>query len=164
MLTVNLGVTQDFSLMGWTGLTARFDVINLFDQIYEIRDGTGVGVGAPQFMRGARFLLWVIKEKRFKASGLGAVGPLGLVAPNQECHVFIRRHRHKRERASAMKAQGQSARLRRRANRKKTRTKIGPRAFIFLIVASAVLGTAAISMNMRLEDWERTHPSDHDDR
>ena len=34
------------------GFTARFDVINLFDEKYEIRDGTGVGVGAPQF--GAR--------------------------------------------------------------------------------------------------------------
>ena len=31
---------------------ARFDIINLFDEVYEIRDGTGVGVGAPQF--GAR--------------------------------------------------------------------------------------------------------------
>jgi outer membrane receptor protein involved in Fe transport len=51
-VTVNLGITQDFSLVGWTGLTARFDVINLFDEVYEIRDGTGVGVGAPQF--GAR--------------------------------------------------------------------------------------------------------------
>jgi outer membrane receptor protein involved in Fe transport len=51
-VTVNLGVTQDFSLMGWKGLTARFDVINLLDEVYEIRDGTGVGVGAPQF--GAR--------------------------------------------------------------------------------------------------------------
>ena len=30
-------------------MTARFDVINLFDQKYEIRDGSGVGVGAPQF-------------------------------------------------------------------------------------------------------------------
>ena len=27
----------------------RFDVINLIDKRYEIRDGTGVGVGAPQF-------------------------------------------------------------------------------------------------------------------
>ncbi len=51
-VTVNLGVTQDFSLMDWKGLTARFDIINLFDEVYEIRDGTGVGVGAPQF--GAR--------------------------------------------------------------------------------------------------------------
>jgi outer membrane receptor protein involved in Fe transport len=30
-------------------LTARFDVINVLDKRYEIRDGTGVGVGAPQF-------------------------------------------------------------------------------------------------------------------
>ena len=51
-VTVNLGVSQDFDLGGWKGLTARFDVINLFDENYEIRDGTGVGVGAPQF--GAR--------------------------------------------------------------------------------------------------------------
>jgi outer membrane receptor protein involved in Fe transport len=30
-------------------LELRFDIINLFDQVYEIRNGTGVGVGAPQF-------------------------------------------------------------------------------------------------------------------
>ena len=30
-------------------LTTRFDVINVLDQVYEIRNGTGVGVGAPQF-------------------------------------------------------------------------------------------------------------------
>jgi hypothetical protein len=34
------------------GLTARFDILNAFDEVYTIRDGTGVGVGAPQF--GAR--------------------------------------------------------------------------------------------------------------
>jgi outer membrane receptor protein involved in Fe transport len=51
-VTVNFGVSQDFSLMRLTGLTARFDIINAFDEQYEIRDGTGVGVGAPQF--GAR--------------------------------------------------------------------------------------------------------------
>ncbi len=27
----------------------RVDVVNVFDNVYEIRDGTGVGVGAPQF-------------------------------------------------------------------------------------------------------------------
>ena len=31
------------------GIEARVDVTNVFDRIYEIRDGTGVGVGAPQF-------------------------------------------------------------------------------------------------------------------
>lgn len=46
---VNLGVEHDFDRQGITGLTARIDVINLLDKIYEIRDGTGVGVGAPQY-------------------------------------------------------------------------------------------------------------------
>ncbi|HEY4211402.1 MAG TPA: TonB-dependent receptor [Steroidobacteraceae bacterium] len=49
---VNLGVSHDFDQEGIRGLSARLDVINLFDQEYEIRDGTGIGVGAPQF--GAR--------------------------------------------------------------------------------------------------------------
>jgi len=46
---VNLGVEHDFDRQGVSGLTARVDVINLLDKIYEIRNGTGVGVGAPQF-------------------------------------------------------------------------------------------------------------------
>lgn len=33
----------------YTGLDLRFDVINLLDQIYQIRNGSGVGVGNPQF-------------------------------------------------------------------------------------------------------------------
>ena len=27
----------------------RFDIINVANKTYEIRDGTGVGVGAPQY-------------------------------------------------------------------------------------------------------------------
>jgi outer membrane receptor for ferrienterochelin and colicins len=46
---VNLGVNHVFHLDGWGTLTARLDVINALDKVYEIRDGTGVGVGAPQF-------------------------------------------------------------------------------------------------------------------
>jgi outer membrane receptor protein involved in Fe transport len=46
---VNLGVSRTFAVGGMDGVTARFDVINLFDDKYEIRDGSGVGVGAPQF-------------------------------------------------------------------------------------------------------------------
>jgi len=60
-VTVNLGITQDFSLMDWKGLTARFDIINLFDEVYEIRDGTGVGVGAPQFGAGRGFFFGLSK-------------------------------------------------------------------------------------------------------
>jgi outer membrane receptor protein involved in Fe transport len=50
---VNLGVSHEYLLPGWTKpTTLRFDVVNLFDKIYEIRDGSGIGVFAPQF--GAR--------------------------------------------------------------------------------------------------------------
>jgi outer membrane receptor protein involved in Fe transport len=46
---VNLGTSHVFHLGDEGTLTARFDVINVLDKRYEIRDGTGVGVGAPQF-------------------------------------------------------------------------------------------------------------------
>jgi outer membrane receptor for ferrienterochelin and colicins len=46
---VNLGLTHVFHLDAAGTLTARFDVINVFDRTYEIRNGTGVGVGAPQY-------------------------------------------------------------------------------------------------------------------
>jgi outer membrane receptor protein involved in Fe transport len=50
--TVNLGISHKFDFGGFSGVTLRADVINLFDDEYEIRDGSGIGVGAPQF--GAR--------------------------------------------------------------------------------------------------------------
>jgi outer membrane receptor protein involved in Fe transport len=47
---VNIGIAQDIETSGvFAGTTLRFDIVNLFDESYEIRDGTGVGVGAPQF-------------------------------------------------------------------------------------------------------------------
>jgi outer membrane receptor protein involved in Fe transport len=46
---VNFGVNHIFHFTDTSTLTARFDVINVFDKVYEIRNGTGVGVGAPQF-------------------------------------------------------------------------------------------------------------------
>jgi outer membrane receptor protein involved in Fe transport len=46
---VNFGMEHDFERQGIHGLTARIDVINLLDKEYEIRNGTGVGVGAPQY-------------------------------------------------------------------------------------------------------------------
>jgi opacity protein-like surface antigen/outer membrane receptor protein involved in Fe transport len=47
---VNLGLSHEFA-NGWNGLpyTVRFDVVNVTDNIYEIRSGTGVGIFAPQF-------------------------------------------------------------------------------------------------------------------
>jgi outer membrane receptor protein involved in Fe transport len=49
---VNAGVSRSFDIDGLKNITARLDVINLFDEKYEIRDGSGVGVGGPQW--GAR--------------------------------------------------------------------------------------------------------------
>jgi outer membrane receptor protein involved in Fe transport len=50
---VNLGVSHAFTSwsIGSEGAypKLRLDIINLFDTVYEIRNGTGVGVGAPQF-------------------------------------------------------------------------------------------------------------------
>jgi len=45
---VNLGSTHEFHL-GSSLLTARFDVVNAFDRVYQIRSGTGIGVFAPQY-------------------------------------------------------------------------------------------------------------------
>ena len=42
-------MSHAFQFSGTGALTLRFDVINVLDKEYEIRNGTGVGVGAPQF-------------------------------------------------------------------------------------------------------------------
>ena len=50
---VNAGIAHDVQWSShYKPLTVRFDVANLFDQIYELRDGSGIGVFAPQY--GAR--------------------------------------------------------------------------------------------------------------
>jgi outer membrane receptor protein involved in Fe transport len=50
---VNFGVSHAFHIpaidQGKDALTVRFDVINAFDKIYQIRNGTGIGVGASQY-------------------------------------------------------------------------------------------------------------------
>ena len=30
-------------------MEGRLSLLNVFDRVYELRDGTGIGVGAPQF-------------------------------------------------------------------------------------------------------------------
>lgn len=51
--TFNLAVVQTFNdivpLEFFKRTQLRFDVINIFDRTYKLRDGTGVGVGAPQY-------------------------------------------------------------------------------------------------------------------
>jgi outer membrane receptor protein involved in Fe transport/opacity protein-like surface antigen len=47
---VNTGLSHEFA-NGWNGLpvTVRFDVVNVADYIYQIRNGAGIGVFAPQY-------------------------------------------------------------------------------------------------------------------
>ena len=46
---VNFSLVHDFKTAPLGPISLRLDLINAFDKTYEIRDGTGVGVGAPQF-------------------------------------------------------------------------------------------------------------------
>jgi len=45
----NAGLSREFAMLDGKPVTVRFDVVNLFDTIYQIRSGTGIGVFAPQF-------------------------------------------------------------------------------------------------------------------
>ena len=47
--TFNVGVEQSFHIPHIGQAHARFDVVNLTDRVYELRDGSGIGVGAPQY-------------------------------------------------------------------------------------------------------------------
>ena len=48
--TVNLSLQRILKIPSLPGsFKIRFDIVNLFDEIYELRDGSGIGVGAPQF-------------------------------------------------------------------------------------------------------------------
>lgn len=48
--TLNLGIAHDFEIPGTGRWSARLDVLNLADARVQIRDGSGIGVGAPQFL------------------------------------------------------------------------------------------------------------------
>jgi outer membrane receptor protein involved in Fe transport len=60
---VNIGIKREFLLPNDPKpMTIRFDVVNLFDTIYEIRDGSGIGVFAPQFGPRRGFFLGISKK------------------------------------------------------------------------------------------------------
>src|SRR6516162_5307279 len=46
---VNFSIVQPIDTGFLKGMELRFDVINLFDEVYQMRSGTGLGVFAPQF-------------------------------------------------------------------------------------------------------------------
>jgi outer membrane receptor protein involved in Fe transport len=63
--TVNLAAFRPFDLgAGFGEVKGRVAVINLFDKVYLLRSGTGVGVGAPQY--GMRRAFFVEISKAFK--------------------------------------------------------------------------------------------------
>ncbi len=62
--TLNLSATHDFDFGTVFGkLETRVALINVGDRIYELRDGSGIGVGAPQY--GQRRGLYVTVSKSF---------------------------------------------------------------------------------------------------
>jgi outer membrane receptor protein involved in Fe transport len=61
---VNLAVTRKWAVgAGLGAVEGRVSVLNLFDRVYQLRDGTGIGVGAPQFA--TRRALYVSATKLF---------------------------------------------------------------------------------------------------
>jgi outer membrane receptor protein involved in Fe transport len=60
---VNIGIKREFLLPNDPKpMTVRFDVVNLFDKIYEIREQGGIGVFASQFGPRRGFFLGVSKK------------------------------------------------------------------------------------------------------
>lgn len=60
---LNLSVSHDFNFESTGKLHTQLAVINALDRTYELRDGTGIGVGAPQF--GPRRGLYLSVQKDF---------------------------------------------------------------------------------------------------
>jgi outer membrane receptor protein involved in Fe transport len=59
----NAGISQNFDGPGaLKGLQVRADVLNLFDRKYQLRSGSGVGVGAPQWGQRRGFFVGVTKK------------------------------------------------------------------------------------------------------
>ncbi len=59
----NVGIAREFLLPNDPKpMTVRFDVVNLFDTVYLIRDGSGIGVFAPQYGPRRGFFAGVSKK------------------------------------------------------------------------------------------------------
>lgn len=59
----NAGISQNFDGPGaLKGVTIRADVLNLFDKKYQLRSGSGVGVGAPQWGQRRGFFVGISKK------------------------------------------------------------------------------------------------------
>ena len=59
---VNLGVSHEFDIPNFGKVTARAAIVNVFDTVYLIRDGSGIGVFAPQYGPRRGFYLGLSKK------------------------------------------------------------------------------------------------------
>jgi outer membrane receptor protein involved in Fe transport len=60
---LNLSVAHDFAFDRFGDLHTQLAILNALDRNYELRDGSGIGVGAPQF--GPRRGLYLSLQKEF---------------------------------------------------------------------------------------------------
>ena len=58
----NVGLARDFDMPDHQPVTVRFDVVNVFDTIYQIRNGSGIGVFASQYGPRRGFFLGIKKK------------------------------------------------------------------------------------------------------
>ena len=58
----NVGVARNFAMPDGGPVTVRFDVVNIFDTVYQIRNGSGIGVFAPQYGPRRGFFLGIKKK------------------------------------------------------------------------------------------------------
>ena len=61
--TVNLSAARDVTFPGAGKLNVRISALNLLDQVYQLHDGSGIGVAASQY--GPRRTLYLIVSKSF---------------------------------------------------------------------------------------------------
>ena len=62
-LQFNAAIAHSFETAGFGKFDVRVSALNLFDRSYELRDGSGIGVGAPQF--GPRRTVYLSLSKPF---------------------------------------------------------------------------------------------------
>jgi outer membrane receptor protein involved in Fe transport len=60
-LQINIGIAQIFGDSGEKSFTVRLDITNLFDKIYLIHDGSGIGAGQPEYGPRRAFFVGVRK-------------------------------------------------------------------------------------------------------
>jgi outer membrane receptor protein involved in Fe transport len=60
--TFDIGMTHDFELGDGSRFRLRFDITNVTDLQYEIRDGSGIGVFAPQYLPRRAFYMGISKK------------------------------------------------------------------------------------------------------